>query len=52
MPEMILVCYCRNPAKLNTSWSNDNLSRGFFGVRNLAVDFKNHVGFSPSLIHH
>ncbi|MBA0551958.1 hypothetical protein Golob_022803, partial [Gossypium lobatum] len=25
MPIVISVCYCGNPAKLNTSWSNDNL---------------------------
>ncbi|MBA0561087.1 hypothetical protein Golob_017940, partial [Gossypium lobatum] len=24
MPGVIPVCYCGNPAKLNTSWSNDN----------------------------
>ncbi|MBA0780639.1 hypothetical protein Gotri_004717 [Gossypium trilobum] len=25
---------------------------GFLGVRNLAVDFENHVDFSAGLIHH
>ncbi|MBA0632531.1 hypothetical protein Godav_001251 [Gossypium davidsonii] len=40
MLEMILVCYCRNPAKLNTSWSNDNPGRGFFGCKKFGSGFR------------
>ncbi|MBA0571592.1 hypothetical protein Golob_001976 [Gossypium lobatum] len=50
------VCYCRNPAKLNTSWSNDNPSMRFLGVKSLGVSFENHVifftWFDPPLMPH
>ncbi|MBA0668139.1 hypothetical protein Goklo_001103, partial [Gossypium klotzschianum] len=40
MPEVILVCYCGNPAKLNTSWPNDNLGRRFFGCKKIGSGFR------------
>ncbi|KAB2062827.1 hypothetical protein ES319_A10G177000v1 [Gossypium barbadense] len=40
MPQVILVCYCGNPAKLNTSWSNDNPSRRFFGCKKFGSGFR------------
>ncbi|MBA0813322.1 hypothetical protein Gohar_027183 [Gossypium harknessii] len=39
MPGMILVCYCGNLAKLNTSWSNDNLGRRFFRCKKFGSGF-------------
>ncbi|KAG8479745.1 hypothetical protein CXB51_029634 [Gossypium anomalum] len=33
MPKVIPVCYCGNPVKLNTSWSNNNPGRRFFGCK-------------------
>ncbi|MBA0816477.1 hypothetical protein Gohar_001138 [Gossypium harknessii] len=36
---MILVCYCRNLAKLNMSLSNDNPGRGFFGCKKFGSGF-------------
>ncbi|TYI57361.1 hypothetical protein E1A91_D11G275200v1, partial [Gossypium mustelinum] len=40
MPEVIPVCYCGNLAKLNTSWSNDNLGRRFFGCKKFGSGFR------------
>ncbi|KAG8482721.1 hypothetical protein CXB51_024032 [Gossypium anomalum] len=40
MPEVIPVCYCGNPAKLNTSWSNDNPGRRFFGCKKFSSAFR------------
>ncbi|KAH1084398.1 hypothetical protein J1N35_024159 [Gossypium stocksii] len=40
MPEVILVCYCGNPAKLNMSWSNDNPGRRFFGCKKFGNGFR------------
>ncbi|KAB2005402.1 hypothetical protein ERO13_D11G247150v2, partial [Gossypium hirsutum] len=39
-PEVIPVCYCGNLAKLNTSWSNDNLGRRFFGCKKFGSGFR------------
>ncbi|MBA0803561.1 hypothetical protein Gohar_013755, partial [Gossypium harknessii] len=39
-PEVILMCYCGNLAKLNTSWSNDNLGRRFFGFKKFGNGFR------------
>ncbi|KAG8480253.1 hypothetical protein CXB51_024807 [Gossypium anomalum] len=40
MPEVIPVCYCGNQAKLNTSWSNDNPGRRFFGCKEFGSAFR------------
>ncbi|KAB2010146.1 hypothetical protein ES319_D10G216700v1 [Gossypium barbadense] len=40
MLEVIPVCYCGNAAKLNTSWSNDNPGRRFFGCKKFGSGFK------------
>ncbi|TYH06939.1 hypothetical protein E1A91_A08G182400v1 [Gossypium mustelinum] len=40
IPEVIPVCYCGNPAKLNTSWSNDNPGRRFFGRKKFSSGFR------------
>ncbi|MBA0813532.1 hypothetical protein Gohar_027377 [Gossypium harknessii] len=40
MPEVIPVCYCGNAAKLNTSWSNDNPGRRFFGCKKFGSGFQ------------
>ncbi|MBA0665026.1 hypothetical protein Goklo_004952 [Gossypium klotzschianum] len=40
MLEVILVCYCGNATKLNTSWSNDNPGRRFFGCKKFGSGFK------------
>ncbi|MBA0575187.1 hypothetical protein Golob_027655 [Gossypium lobatum] len=36
---LIPVCYCGNPTKLNTSWSNDNPGRRFFGCKKFGSGF-------------
>ncbi|KAH1129193.1 hypothetical protein J1N35_000571 [Gossypium stocksii] len=40
MPEVIPICYCGNPAKLNMSWSNDNPGRRFFGCKKFGNGFQ------------
>ncbi|TYG83291.1 hypothetical protein ES288_D01G156600v1 [Gossypium darwinii] len=40
MPELIPVCYCGNPAKLNTPWPNDNPGRRFLGCKKFASGFQ------------
>ncbi|KAH1056829.1 hypothetical protein J1N35_034894 [Gossypium stocksii] len=40
VPEVIPVCYCGNPAKLTTSWSNDNPRRRFFGCKKFGSRFR------------
>ncbi|TYG93076.1 hypothetical protein ES288_A11G082000v1 [Gossypium darwinii] len=40
MPEVFPVCYCVNPAKLNTSWSNDSPGRRFFGCKKFGSGFR------------
>ncbi|MBA0629487.1 hypothetical protein Godav_024036 [Gossypium davidsonii] len=40
MPKVIPVCYCGNPAKLNTSWSNDNPGRRFFRCKKFGSGFR------------
>ncbi|MBA0556469.1 hypothetical protein Golob_026567, partial [Gossypium lobatum] len=40
MSEVIAVCYCGNPTKLNTSWSNDNPGRRFFGCKKFGSGFQ------------
>ncbi|MBA0798615.1 hypothetical protein Gohar_009191, partial [Gossypium harknessii] len=40
MPEVIAVCYCGNPTKLNTSWSNDSPGRRFFGCKKFGSGFQ------------
>ncbi|MBA0570156.1 hypothetical protein Golob_003840 [Gossypium lobatum] len=40
MLEVIPVCYCGNPAILNTSWSNDNSGRRFFGCKKFGSRFR------------
>ncbi|KAB2047549.1 hypothetical protein ERO13_A13G051550v2 [Gossypium hirsutum] len=40
MPEVVPVCHCRNPAKLNMSWSNDNPDRRFFGCKKFDSRFQ------------
>ncbi|MBA0552202.1 hypothetical protein Golob_023035 [Gossypium lobatum] len=37
---MISMCYYGNLAKLNTSWSNDNPSRRFFGCKKFGSGFR------------
>ncbi|TYJ45956.1 hypothetical protein E1A91_A02G090400v1 [Gossypium mustelinum] len=56
MSTAILVCYCENPANLNTSWSNDNSGRRFFGCKKYENGFQNpcyfFTWFDPPLIPH
>ncbi|KAH1098449.1 hypothetical protein J1N35_015370, partial [Gossypium stocksii] len=40
IPDVIPVCYCENPAKLNMSWSNDNPGRRFFGCKKFGSRFR------------
>ncbi|MBA0639996.1 hypothetical protein Goklo_022986, partial [Gossypium klotzschianum] len=40
MFEVIPVCYCGNLAKLNTSWSNGNPGRRFFGCKKFGSGFR------------
>ncbi|MBA0604749.1 hypothetical protein Godav_017391 [Gossypium davidsonii] len=40
MPKMISMCYGGNPAKLNTSWSNDNPGRRFFWCEKFGSGFR------------
>ncbi|KAH1073780.1 hypothetical protein J1N35_026108 [Gossypium stocksii] len=39
MSAVIPVYYCGNPAKLNTSWSNDNPGRRFFECKKFGSEF-------------
>ncbi|TYI05640.1 hypothetical protein ES332_A10G103500v1 [Gossypium tomentosum] len=40
MLEVIPVCHCGNPSKLNTSWSNGNPGRRFFGCKKFGSRFR------------
>ncbi|TYG56483.1 hypothetical protein ES288_D08G067300v1 [Gossypium darwinii] len=56
MPRVIPVCYYGNPAKLNTSWSNDNPGRRFFRCKKFGSEFgkpcRFFIWFDPPLTPH
>ncbi|TYH24821.1 hypothetical protein ES288_A03G120100v1 [Gossypium darwinii] len=56
MPKVIPVCCCGNPAKINTSWSNDNPGRRFFGCKKFGNGFQKpcwfFTWFDPPLTSH
>ncbi|KAB2015962.1 hypothetical protein ERO13_D08G061401v2 [Gossypium hirsutum] len=56
MPRVIPVCYYGNPAKLNTSWSNDNPGRRFFRCKKFGSGFgkpcRFFIWFDPPLTPH